>query len=67
MNEAYCLIPEHAMAKQSNLLVDIFSFVIVISIGAGIAWLVNPQILRIVCSYLPNVLQVVLGCAASPF
>ena len=55
------------MAKQSNLLVDIFSFVIVISIGAGIAWLVNPQILRIVCSYLPNVLQVVLGCASSPF
>jgi hypothetical protein len=33
----------------------------------GIAWLVNPQILRIVCSYLPNVLQVVLGCASSPF
>jgi hypothetical protein len=55
------------MARGLNLFTDILSFVIVVSIALVIAWLVNPQIIRIACSYLPNFLQVVLGCAASPF
>ena len=55
------------MNRWLNLFIDILSFVIVISIALVIAWLVNPQILTIACSYLPNFLQVLLGCVASPF
>jgi hypothetical protein len=50
------------MARPANVLIDILTFVIVISIAATVAWLINPQILSLGCSVLPNTLQRFLNC-----
>jgi hypothetical protein len=54
---------KHAMAKDGlNWFFDILSFVIVVFIVGGIAWLLNPQIFTRACSVLPNTLQGILAC-----
>ena len=50
------------MPKRSNMLVDLLSFAVVISIALGAVWLINPQLFSIGCSVLPNMLQRALGC-----
>ena len=52
--------------ETMRLIVDILKYFVVILSVAAIIWLLDPQFFLARCSFFPNILKVVLGCAAAP-